>query len=114
MRKKRERSTDKPRTLVGWFLVHAKDMIAVLILVGMASAGMNHFATASDVKQTFNSLRVEVKIVALEGRKTRIEDELFRLRSDPKKQGSQAQIQRFEAELRDVTQRLRDLEREQK
>jgi len=114
MRKKLTRSTDKPRTLVGWFLVHAKDIAGVVLLMGMASAGMNHFATAADVTQKFNAVRVEIKIVALEARKTRVEDELFRLRSDPKKQGTQAQIQRFEAELRDVTARLRDLEREQK
>ena len=48
---------------------------------------------------------------ALEARKARIEDELFRLRSDQARQGTQPQILRYESELRDVSARLRDLEK---
>jgi len=105
------RKTDKPHTTMGWLLHHAKDLMAVCALAVMVTAGMNHFATAADVEKKFQEVRVEIKTVALEVRKARIEDELFRLRSDPKQQGTHAQIERYEAELRDVSARLRNLER---
>ena len=111
MTKQRRRKTDKPATLIEWFLHHAKDLVAVGVLAAMATAGLTHFATAADVDKKFASLRVELKSVALEARKARLEDELFRLRTDTKQKGTQPQIQRYEAELRDVSARLRDLER---
>lgn len=99
----------------GFLLTHAKDLAAVFVLIGMAYAGMTHFATAADVEKKYNSLRIEIKVSTLEGRKARIEDELFRLRSDGgKSAGTSAQIQRYESELRDVSQRLRDLEKDRR
>ena len=99
--------------LNGWFLNHAKDFVAVLALTAMIAGGMNHFATAADVEKKFKSLQVELKVAGLEARRTRVEDELFRLRSEGKTDpGTRAQIARFESELRDVTQRLRDLEKD--
>ena len=114
MRKQRTRKSDSPKTALGWLLTHAKDIIAVFVLAGMVSVGMSHFATAADVSKKFAAIKIELKIAVFEARKARIEDELFRLRSDTKKQGTDPQIQRYEAELRDVSARLRDLEKEVK
>ena len=98
----------------GFLITHAKDVVAVCVLIGMGYAGMTHFATAADVNRKFESLKTELKVVSLEARKARIEDELFRLRGDAQQKNSQPQIQRYEAELRDVSQRLRDLEKERR
>ena len=99
-------------SFVGWVIVHAKELVAVGALIAMASAGMTHFATAADVDKKFISIKMELKTVSLEARKARIEDELFRLRSDTKQKGTMPQILRYEAELRDVSARLRDLEKQ--
>jgi hypothetical protein len=89
---------------------HAKEIAAIVLLAGMVISGSTYFATAADVEQKFSSLKVDIKKSALEGRKLNIEDALFRLRSSPKQQGTTAQIERFEAELRDVSARLRQLD----
>lgn len=89
---------------------HAKDIAAIVLLGGMMVAGLAHFATAADVEQKFSAIKIEIKTVALEARRQRIEDELFRLRSDIKQKGAQPQIERYDAELRDVSARLRQLE----
>lgn len=99
----------------GFVSKYARDMTAVLVLVGMAGVGATHFATAADVEKKFQTLRAEIKISTLESRKARIEDELFRLRSDGGNSSStRAQIARYEAELRDISQRLRDLEKDRR
>lgn len=107
---------DKKRNgLSGFLLSHAKDLVAIFVLAGMIAGGMSHFATAADVEKKFTSIKVELKVVSLESRKSRIEDELFRLRSEAKvSPGISAQIARYEAELRDLSQRLRDLEKERR
>ena len=102
----------KRAPLLAWMLGHAKELVALGALVAMASAGMTHFATAADVDKKFMAIKVELKTVSLEARKARIEDELFRLRSDTKQKGTMPQILRYEAELRDVSARLRDLEKQ--
>ena len=99
----------------GGFIVilqrYAQTLIALAMAGGILYGGLTHFATAADVEKKFNAIQVDLKVVALEARKARIEDELFRLRSDPARQGTQPQILRYEAELRDVFARLRDLEK---
>ena len=97
--------------LVAFAFSHAKDAVAVLLLVGMGIAGLNHFATAADVQQKFGKLETKIDLAVMEARKARIEDELFRLRTGSKDKGSQAQIERFESELRNVNARIRDPER---
>ena len=96
----------------GFFLTHAKDFVAVGALAAMIYGGMTHFATAADVEKKFQALKIELKVVNLQSRKERIEDELFRLRAEGGNSPStRAQIARYEAELRDISQRLRDLEK---
>lgn len=92
-------------------LAHAKDAVAVVIFTGMAIAGLNHFATAADVQQKFDTLTTKIDVAVMEGRKARIEDELFRLRTGREDKGTKAQIERFESELRNVNAKIRDLER---
>lgn len=90
---------------------YAQTLIALAAAGAVVYGGLTHFATAADVEKKFNVIQIDLKVVALEARKARIEDELFRLRSDSPRQGTQAQILRYEAELRDVSARLRDLEK---
>lgn len=90
---------------------YASMLITLAAAGGIVYGGLTHFATAADVEKKFNAIQIDLKIVALEARKSRIDDELFRLRSDPANKGTQPQILRYEAELRDVTARLRDLEK---
>jgi len=98
------------------------------VLVGTVAVGLSHFATAKDVSEKFveqdkkmiaASQDVEKKFASvqsaitkssLETRQQRIQDELFRLRSDTQQKGTMPQIQRFEAELLDVSARLRQLD----
>ena len=96
---------------VTFAFAHAKDAVAVLVLVGMGIAGINHFATAADVEKKFNALSTKIELAVMEARKARIEDELFRLRTGPADKGTLAQIERFESELRNVNAKVRDLER---
>ena len=93
-----------------YLMRHSKDIVAVLVLGSMLLAGFSYFASAADVEKKFTAVKVEIKTVALEARRQRIEDELFRLRSGPPSKGATAQIHRYESELRDVSARLRQLE----
>lgn len=95
--------------IFSWAWLHAKDIGAVLILVGTISVGTTHFATAADVNAKYTLLKTEIKATGLEARKSRIEDELYRLRNEPPSRGNDAQIKRFEAELLDISAKLRDL-----
>ena len=108
--RRRRGDSGKEKGLFIFLWRHAKDIAAIVLLAGMVISGSTYFATAADVEQKFSSLKVDIKKSALEGRKLNIEDALFRLRSGPKQQGTTAQIERFEAELRDVSARLRQLE----
>src|SRR3990172_2481783 len=101
----------KRNGLVAFAFSHAKDAVAVLVLVGIVSGGLNHFATAADVQQKFGKLETKIELAVMEARKARIEDELFRLRTGTKDKGTSAQIERFESELRNVNAKMRDLER---
>ena len=107
-RRRDESGGDKGVMIFIWR--YAKEIAAVVLLVGMVVSGSTYFATAADVDNKFNSLKVDIKKSALEGRKLNIEDALFRLRSGPREKGTIAQIERFEAELRDVSARLRQLD----
>jgi len=107
-RKNDETGTERGAVIFLWR--HAKDIAAAVVLFGMAMAGVSYFATAADVDKKFSAVKVEIKTVALEARRQRIEDELFRLRLGSPEKGTTAQIQRYEAELRDVTARLRQLD----
>jgi len=89
---------------------YAQTLIAVVIASGMVYGGVTHFATAADVEKKFKSVQTDIKVTANEARRDRLNDELFRLRSGPNFKGRDAQIQRFESELRDVNARLRALE----
>ena len=101
----------KRNGFIAFAFAHAKDAVAVLMLIGIGIAGLNHFATAADVQQKFDTLTTKIDVAVMEGRKARIEDELFRLRTGAKDKGTQAQIERFESELRNVNAKIRDLER---
>jgi len=107
-RRQDESGRDKGALIFLWR--HAKEIAAIVLLAGMVISGSTYFATAADVDQKFNSLKVDIKKSALEGRKLNIEDALFRLRSGPREKGTVAQIERFEAELRDVSARLRQID----
>jgi len=79
--------------------------------------GFSYFATAADVETKFELLDRKIDTTAAEERKYRIENELFRLRSTNSRDPSiKAQIQRYEADLQTIDNRLRDLtnERNQK
>jgi len=112
MKTKRRRRDDSgsERGVIIFLWRHAKDVAGVVVLLGMMIAGLSHFATAADVEQKFTAIKIELKTVALEARRQRIEDELFRLRSDTKQKGTMPQIERYESELRDVSARLRQLD----
>ena len=112
MKSNRRRRDDSgsERGVVIFLWRHAKDIAGVLVLGGMMIAGLSHFATAADVEKKFASVKVETKTVALEARRQRIEDELFRLRSGTREKGTAAQIERYEADLLDVSARLRQLD----
>ena len=101
----------KRNGFIAFAFAHAKDAVAVLVLAGMMVAGLNHFATAADVEKKFSTLSTKIDLAVMEARKARIEDELFRLRTGAKDKGTQAQIERFESELRNVNAKIRDLER---
>jgi len=106
----------------------AGTFISVVVVIGMIVGAANRYATAdevkkleantenkfaatnADVEKKFSAVKVEIKTVALEARRQRLEDELFRLRTNVNEKGAMAQIQRYESELRDVTARLRQLE----
>ena len=107
---------------------HVQPLVGLAALVGVIYGAMTHFVSAEDFKKKsteveqkfaaanadgekkYGFLRIELRVVALEARKNRIEDELFRLCNDVKRQGTTPQIQRYETELVDVAKRLRDLE----
>ena len=110
MKRRRRDEIGRDKGILIFVWRHAKEIAAVVLLVGMVVSGSTYFATAADVDNKFNSLKVDIKKSALEGRKLNIEDALFRLRSGPREKGTIAQIERFEAELRDVSARLRQLE----
>lgn len=93
-----------------FFWRHSKEIVSLLLLVGMLIAGMSHFATAAEVEKKFAAVKIEIKVVGLESRRDRIQDELFRLRNDINQKGTAAQIERYESELLDVSARLRQLE----
>ena len=103
----KRRSGESSGSFVVMLQRYAQTIIALVMVGGLAMAGLNHFATAADVAQ----IKGELKAVALDARKARIEDELFKLRSDKPTRGSNAQIQRYESELRDINARLRDLQK---
>lgn len=110
MKRRRRDEIGRDKGILIFVWRHAKEIAAVVLLVGMVVSGSTYFATAADVDNKFNSLKTDIKKSALEGRKLSIEDALFRLRSGPREKGTMAQIERFEAELRDVSARLRQLE----
>lgn len=110
MKRRRRDEIGRDKGILIFVWRHAKEIAAVVLLAGMVVSGSTYFATAADVDNKFNSLKTDIKKSALEGRKLNIEDALFRLRSGPKQQGTVAQIERFEAELRDVSARLRQLD----
>jgi len=110
MKRRRRDEIGRDKGILIFVWRHAKEIAAVVLLVGMVVSGSTYFATAADVDNKFNSLKTDIKKSALEGRKLSIEDALFRLRSGPREKGTMAQIERFEAELRDVRARRRQLE----
>lgn len=120
-RKYARRASDKKHSFLSleWMLANAKNLVALIMLGGLIGAGFGHFASAADVNQKFRSIQAQIYSVAVEGkidsetrRRDRIQDELFRLRNGPNTKGSRAQIQRYESQLQDSNQRLRDLEKE--
>lgn len=90
---------------------YAQTFLLIGALSGMLYTGFTHFASAADVESKYKALDRKIDVARLMARKEKIEDDLFKLRSDPPRRGTQAQIQRYETELRDVNARLRDLER---
>jgi len=112
MKQVRRRNDDegRPKGALIFLWRHAKDITAFLVLCMLGFSGFSYFASAADVEKKFTAVKVEIKTVALEARRQRIEDELFRLRIGGRDKGTLAQIQRFESELRDVSARLRQLE----
>jgi len=107
MKKHARRKTDGG--IATWLWRNSKNIAGVLVLVGMMWGLPTYFATAADVNAKFTQLRVEIKANNLESRKARIEDELYRLRNEPLSRGNDAQIKRFEAELLDISAKLRDM-----
>jgi len=86
-----------------------------IIIMATISSGayytVTNFATAADLAELKTSFRVELKVVSLEARRDRIQDELYKMRAEGvEDRATKAQIERYEGELRDIRQRLRDLE----
>lgn len=113
----RRRKTDRPKTLVGWALTHAKDLVALILLASMGVAGYSHFATAGDVEQKFNAIQMQITAASRDARRERllasrdgVEDKLRELRHS-RSQSAKENIPHYEARLQDINERLRNLER---
>lgn len=114
--KYRRRDKDKGRAqgLLAWAGRRASELFSIL-LVGGALYGMaTYYATAADVEKKFQNLDTKIDINTAELRKSIIADQLVRLRTGTKGSGVEAQIKHYEAELQNVNDKLRDLERERK
>jgi len=90
---------------------YAQFIIIMATIMSGAYYTVTNFATAADLRELKTTFRVELKVVALEARRDRIQDELYKMRSEGgDDKATKAQIERYEGELRDIRQRLRDLE----
>lgn len=113
----RRRKSDRPKTLVGWMLMHAKDLVAVLVLAGLVLGGYSHFATAADVEKKFSAIQMQITQASRDAKRERllsdrdrVEDKLRELRHS-RFRSAKENIPHYEARLQDINERLRNLER---
>lgn len=111
----RRRRTDK-RNGSAFVIVlqrYAQLLVTGALAVGVIVAAINHFATAADVEQKFLAVKRQITVATVTARKQIVEDKLYDLRSlSRQNSATRAAIEKYDAELRDLNARLRDLERE--